>query len=151
MSQMGRSRHIVAMGGLRAQPGVRPPIVSYVLGLTGKARPKVCLIPTAKGDQAESIVTELRAFWTFAARQFAAVNSLAILAVLDDGVLCRLAIERIDFLRGVAPVVRVVEHVEQLGNERRAPRAAELQVFRHAQVDLVQRQAQERVPGDHHP
>jgi dipeptidase E len=56
MSQMERSRHIVAMGGMRARPGARPPIVDYVLGLTGKPRPKVCLIPTARGDQAESIV-----------------------------------------------------------------------------------------------
>lgn len=31
-------------------------MVDYVLGLSGKPRPKVCFIPTAKGDQAEVIV-----------------------------------------------------------------------------------------------
>lgn len=54
MSQ--KSRHIVAFGGLRTRPGARPPIVDYLLDLTGKPRPKVCFIPTARGDQAEAIV-----------------------------------------------------------------------------------------------
>ena len=35
-------------------------------------------------DQAESIIAELRAFWTFAARQFAARNAATILACLND-------------------------------------------------------------------
>jgi dipeptidase E len=51
-----RGRHIVAMGGMRRQPGARSPLVDYVLGLAGKARPKVCCIPTARGDQPEAIV-----------------------------------------------------------------------------------------------
>src|SRR5688572_17718752 len=56
MSQGERARHIVALGGLRARPGARPPIVDYLLALTGKSRPRVCLIPTATGDRAEGIV-----------------------------------------------------------------------------------------------
>jgi len=55
MSEM-QQRRIVAFGGMRAQPGVRSPLVGYILGLTGKARPKVCCIPTARGDQPEAIV-----------------------------------------------------------------------------------------------
>ena len=46
----------MALGGLRVQPGARPPIVDYLLGLTEKPRPKVCFIPTATGDAAEGIV-----------------------------------------------------------------------------------------------
>ena len=30
--------------------------MGYLLGLTGKARPRVCYLPTARGDQAEGIV-----------------------------------------------------------------------------------------------
>jgi peptidase E len=56
MSQRERTRHIVALGGLRARPGTRPPIVDYLLALTGKPRPRVCLIPTATGDRADVIV-----------------------------------------------------------------------------------------------
>lgn len=41
-------------------------------------------------DQAESIIVELRAFWTFAARQFAASNATTMLAVLNDGAVERL-------------------------------------------------------------
>lgn len=40
--------------------------------------------------QAESIIAELRAFWTFAARQFAATNAATMLAVLNDGAVERL-------------------------------------------------------------
>jgi peptidase E len=49
-------RQIVPFGGLRPQPGTRPPLVDYLLGLTGQPRPKVCLIPTATGDHADRIV-----------------------------------------------------------------------------------------------
>ena len=56
MSQQARTRHIVALGGLRPRPGTTPPIVDYVLGLTGAPRPRVCFVPTARGDQAEGIV-----------------------------------------------------------------------------------------------
>lgn len=44
------------MGGMRTRPGTVPPIVDYVLELTGRPRPRVCLIPTAKGDAPENIV-----------------------------------------------------------------------------------------------
>jgi peptidase E len=55
-SPSARTRHIVALGGLRARPGATPPIVGYLLALTGKPRPRVCYLPTARGDQAEGIV-----------------------------------------------------------------------------------------------
>src|SRR5205814_1027588 len=32
------------------------PLMRYFIGLTGKPNPKVCLLPTASGDSAESIV-----------------------------------------------------------------------------------------------
>lgn len=50
-------RHIVAFGGLRPSPGRVHPIVEFVLGLTGKERPKVAIIATATGDAAESLGT----------------------------------------------------------------------------------------------
>ena len=43
-------KHIVALGGMRVRPGRTPPLVDYILGLTGNPRPKVCCIPTATGD-----------------------------------------------------------------------------------------------------
>jgi peptidase E len=50
------TRHIVAIGGMRVRPGTRPPLVDYMLSLTGKPRPKVCLIPTATADDPARIV-----------------------------------------------------------------------------------------------
>ena len=50
-------QHIVAFGGLRTRPGQISPLVDYVLGATGKPRPKVCCIPTATGDSPVSLVT----------------------------------------------------------------------------------------------
>ncbi|HEY3110683.1 MAG TPA: peptidase E [Chloroflexota bacterium] len=55
MSQ--RQRTIVAIGGTPARPDTIPPIADYLLDLTGKARAKVCFIPTAKGDQPEFILS----------------------------------------------------------------------------------------------
>jgi peptidase E len=49
-------KHIVAFGGNRTRPGATPPVVDYVLTLTGKARPKVCNIPTATGDSPSALV-----------------------------------------------------------------------------------------------
>jgi dipeptidase E len=49
-------RQIVTFGGLRPRPGVRPPLADYLLGLTGKPRPKVCLIPTTTGDHPDRVV-----------------------------------------------------------------------------------------------
>jgi len=49
-------RLILAMGGWRtAKEGL--PLMRYFIGLTGKPNPKVCLLPTASGDSAESIVS----------------------------------------------------------------------------------------------
>ena len=50
------ARRIVAIGGIRARPGTRPPLVDYLLELSGKPRPRVCLIPTATGDDPARIV-----------------------------------------------------------------------------------------------
>jgi dipeptidase E len=49
-------KHIVAFGGLRPLRGETHPLISYVLSLTAKERPKVCCIPTATGDSASSLV-----------------------------------------------------------------------------------------------
>lgn len=49
-------RHIVPFGGMRARPGAVHPLVPYLLGLTGKERPRVCCLPTATGDAAETLV-----------------------------------------------------------------------------------------------
>jgi hypothetical protein len=44
-------------------------------------------------DQAESIIAELRAFWTFVARQYAATNAATMLSVLNDNAVNRLRTE----------------------------------------------------------
>jgi peptidase E len=51
-----KKKTIFAVGGWRAvKDGL--PLMRYFVGLTGKPTPKVCLLPTATGDSAESIVT----------------------------------------------------------------------------------------------
>ncbi|HEX5000589.1 MAG TPA: Type 1 glutamine amidotransferase-like domain-containing protein, partial [Terriglobia bacterium] len=50
-------RRIVTFGGMRARPGSTPPLVDYILSLTGKARPRVCFIPTATGDSPATLTT----------------------------------------------------------------------------------------------
>jgi dipeptidase E len=47
---------IVALGGLAAHEGGLKPLLDYILGLTGKERPRVCFVPTATGDDADAIV-----------------------------------------------------------------------------------------------
>lgn len=47
---------IFANGGWRAQKDALP-LMRYFVALTGKPNPKVCLLPTAQGDAAESIVS----------------------------------------------------------------------------------------------
>lgn len=50
------SRDVVAIGGHAAQfKGKLAPLHRYALGLTGKAKPRVCYVPTASGDSAEGI------------------------------------------------------------------------------------------------
>jgi peptidase E len=54
-------RHIVAMGGGGwAMEPDNPLLDEFVLGLTGKRRPKVCFVPTASGDS-ESFVARFYA------------------------------------------------------------------------------------------
>jgi dipeptidase E len=47
---------IVALGGL-GEDGEAGVLIRFVLGLTGKERPRVCLIPTASAERPELIVT----------------------------------------------------------------------------------------------
>jgi peptidase E len=46
---------IVAMGGL-GEPDEAQALMGFVLGLTGKDRPRVCLVPTASAEEPEYIV-----------------------------------------------------------------------------------------------
>jgi dipeptidase E len=46
-------RHIVALGGVCESNG---PLMRFMLALSGKARPRVCYLPTAAGDEASEIV-----------------------------------------------------------------------------------------------
>jgi dipeptidase E len=48
-------KRIFAVGGWRT-PKEALPLMRFFIGLTGKPNPKVCLLPTASGDSAESIV-----------------------------------------------------------------------------------------------
>jgi dipeptidase E len=56
-------RRIVALGG--SYPGAHPSIDDFLLGLTGRERPRVCYLGTATGDSPDRIV---RFYETFAAR-----------------------------------------------------------------------------------
>src|SRR6266516_1479405 len=60
---MSRPAQIVAFGGggFSMESG-NPLLDSYVLGLTGSARPRVCFLPTASGDADHYIVRFYRAF-----------------------------------------------------------------------------------------
>ncbi|HEV3026312.1 MAG TPA: peptidase E [Planctomycetota bacterium] len=51
-----RKKLIFAVGGSKTSKEAVP-LMKAFLELTGKANPKVCLLPTASGDSAESIVT----------------------------------------------------------------------------------------------
>jgi peptidase E len=52
-----RDQHIVAFGGLSQSVGTTHPIISYILSLVPKKRPKVCFIPTATGDSPTGIIS----------------------------------------------------------------------------------------------
>ena len=56
-------RQIVSFGGggFSMEPG-NPLLDEFVLGLTGKARPKVCFLPTASGDADHYLVRFYRHF-----------------------------------------------------------------------------------------
>jgi peptidase E len=54
--------HIVAIGGGAFwEPPVDPRLDAFILGLTGKPRPRVCFIPTASGDDAGVLASFYRA------------------------------------------------------------------------------------------
>lgn len=48
-------KRIFAVGGWKS-PKEALPLMRFFIGLTGKPNPKVCLLPTASGDAAESVV-----------------------------------------------------------------------------------------------
>ncbi len=53
MPDSSTPRHIVALGGGGfSQEPQNPLLDDFVLGLTGKSRPKICFLPTASGDAA---------------------------------------------------------------------------------------------------
>jgi len=55
--QAGAPRKLIfAVGGWKT-PKDALPLMRYFVGLTGKPNPKVCLLPTASGDSADSIVS----------------------------------------------------------------------------------------------
>jgi peptidase E len=60
---MGRERQIVAMGGggFSMEPD-NPLLDDYVLGLSGKSRPRICFLPTASGDDPTYLVSFYTAF-----------------------------------------------------------------------------------------
>ena len=55
-------RHIVAIGGAGFDEEAGRPLRDYILELTGEARPRICFVPTASGDAAESLVAFYSAF-----------------------------------------------------------------------------------------
>lgn len=52
---MTRKPQIVALGGL-GDDGQAGTLIRFVLGLTGKKRPRICLVPTASAEKPEFIV-----------------------------------------------------------------------------------------------
>jgi dipeptidase E len=52
---MTMERHIVGLGGGGDTDDQTRALYDYVLGLTGKARPRLLYVPTAQGDSAEAI------------------------------------------------------------------------------------------------
>ena len=55
-------RNIVALGGGGFLGEASPALDDYLLGLTGKSRPRVCFIPTASADSDSSLVHFYRTF-----------------------------------------------------------------------------------------
>jgi dipeptidase E len=54
-------RHVVALGGGRLSED-RDALDEFVLGLAGRARPRICFLPTAAADSADYIVRFYEAF-----------------------------------------------------------------------------------------
>src|SRR5690242_20620555 len=55
-SETVAERHIVGLGGVGDTPEQTGRLYDYVLGLTGKTRPRLLFIPTAAADDADGIV-----------------------------------------------------------------------------------------------
>ena len=58
---MTMERHIVGLGGGGDTPEQTDLLHDYVLGLTGKERPRVLWVPTASADNSEYTVGSTRA------------------------------------------------------------------------------------------
>lgn len=62
-TESASTRRIVAIGGCSLDlPSPDAPLFRYLVGLTGKARPEVCYIPTASGENRDHIIGFYRAF-----------------------------------------------------------------------------------------
>jgi aminopeptidase N len=69
---MAATSHIVAIGGRAfAEPNKPPLFENYILGLTGKRKPKISFLPTASGDSSAYIA---RFYATFARLNCTAVH-----------------------------------------------------------------------------
>src|SRR5437763_5065281 len=49
-------RHIVGLGGAGPAEAETKRLLAYAVGLSGKSEPKVCAVPTAVGDDADSVL-----------------------------------------------------------------------------------------------
>jgi dipeptidase E len=49
-------RHIVGLGGAGPAEAETKRLLAYAVGLSGKSEPKVCVVPTAVGDDADSVL-----------------------------------------------------------------------------------------------
>jgi len=57
-----RDQHIVALGGGGFSLETSPVLDDYILGLTGRDKPKICFVPTASGDNDNYIVRFYKRF-----------------------------------------------------------------------------------------
>src|SRR4051794_40385259 len=53
---MATEQRILAMGGIQLRPGSTDwPMLQYLLDLTGQARPRICMLGTASGENADGL------------------------------------------------------------------------------------------------
>jgi peptidase E len=77
----GSGQRIVALGGASLLPSSTDgPLHQYLLDLTGRERPRICLVPTAGGDSPD----EIASFYTFFARRAEASHLGLVQRQVDD-------------------------------------------------------------------
>jgi len=77
----GGGPRIVAFGGASLQASSADgPLHQYLLDLTGRERPRICLVPTAGGDSPD----EIASFYAFFARRAEASHLALVQRQLDD-------------------------------------------------------------------